>query len=223
MDLIFVRVIGVMFREERIVQQPNIVSESSLRPGDVLLSYGAEMIDYPGCETGYSHAAIHLGSGQILESDSGGVKKSSIKDVLLAYDHIAVMRQDDVWSNRRVESLNSFANRHIGKKFNAKALPRIELLRETNIDGAHQQILDHFAGKGLPVEPDRPAYFCSELVVAAFIDAEIIDQSAAILFKPETLYPIDIAKDKVFGYFIGYIPKNSKYLIPDNDWFQSSI
>lgn len=200
-----------------------MLNQSSLKPGDVLLSYGAEMMDHPGCETGYSHAAIHLGSGKILESDAGGVKKSSIQDILLAYDHIAVMRSDDAWSSQRIVSLHDFANCQIGKTFNAKALPRIELLRETNINGAHQQILDHFAGKGTIVEADRPAYFCSELVVAAFIDAGVIDQSAAILFKPETLFPIDIAQDKVFGFFIGYIPKDSRYSIPKVDWFRSNI
>ncbi|RYG39290.1 MAG: hypothetical protein EON93_00175 [Burkholderiales bacterium] len=203
--------------------QLHALDESSLLPGDVLLSYGTQMMDHPGCESGYSHAAIYLGSGEILESDAGGVKRSSVDDILLAYDHIAVMRADNVWSNKRVASLKHFAERQIGKKFNAHALPRIELLRQTNIDGAHQQILDHFAGKGAPVVTERPVYFCSELVVSAFIDAGIITQSAAILFKPETLVPIDIAQDKVFGFFVGYIPKNSRYTIPDNDWFQSNI
>lgn len=205
------------------MSQPNVLDNSSLQPGDVLLSYGTQMMDHPGCETGYCHAAIYLGSGEILESDSGGVKKSSVEDVLLAYDHIAVMRANDTWSSPRVDALNDFASRQIGKNFNIHGLPRIELLRHASIEAAHQQILDHFAGRGTPVATNRATYFCSELVVSAFIDVGIITQSAAILFKPETLLPIDIAQDKAFGFFVGYIPKNSRYVIPNNDWFRSNI
>jgi uncharacterized protein YycO len=205
------------------MNQPNFINESSLQPGDVLLSYGTQMIDKPGCETGYSHAAIYLGSGEILESDAEGVKKSTVEDILLAYDHIAVMRANDIWSISRIKSLRDFASHHIGKKFNARALPRIGFLKQASIESEHQQIIDHFEGRSTPIVTDRPAYFCSELVVSAFIDAGIIEQSAAILFKPETLLPIDIAQDKVFGFFVGYIKKGRNYAIPDDDWFQSNI
>ncbi|THD07122.1 hypothetical protein B1806_15340 [Metallibacterium scheffleri] len=208
---------------DRLVNELIVIDKFSLQPGDVLLSYAAQMMDEPGCETGYCHAAIYLGSGEILESDAQGVKKSSVEDILLAYDHIAVMRSEDIWSSARIEALRDFASRHIGKKFNIRALPRIELLRQLSVENPHQEIIDYFAGRATPVEADRETYFCSELVTSAFIDAGIISESAALLFKPETLMPIDIAQDKVFGFFFGYIPKRSNYVIPSDDWFRSNI
>lgn len=201
----------------------NIVSESSLHPGDILLCYATQMMDESGCESGYSHAAIHIGSGEILESDSEGVKKSCVEEILLAYDHIAVMRAEDTWSKSRIQSLQDFALRHLGKKFNIRALPRIEMLRQISNESSLGEVKDYFEGRATPVNPDRGAYFCSELVTSAFIDAGVISESAAILFKPETMMPIDIARDKVFGYLVGYIPKNASYVIPSNDLFRSNI
>lgn len=199
------------------------INESSLQPGDILLCYGTQLMDEPGCESGYSHAAIYIGDGKALESDAEGVKTSSIDNILLAYDHIAVMRAEDTWSKSRIQSLQDFALRHLGKKFNIRALPKIQMLKEISIDNSLQEIKDHFSGGAAPVQPNRSTYFCSELVTSAFIDAGIISESAAILFKPETMMPIDIAQDKVFGFFVGYIPKNTSYVIPGGDLFRSSI
>lgn len=187
------------------------------------MCYSRQMIGEPGCETGYSHAAIHLGLGEILESDAAGVKIGSIDDILIVYDHIAILRAPHTWSQSRIDRLKQFGLQQVGKKFNIRALPRIEYLKQHNIETAQQQIEDFFAGLSKPVETDRKSYFCSELVVSAFIDAGIINQSAAILFKPETLLPIDIAKDKAFGFFVGYVLKSQPYAIRDDDWFQLNI
>lgn len=205
------------------VIEPKFINESSLQAGDVLISYARLMMGEPGCETGYSHAAIYLGSGEILESDTSGVKKSTVGDVLRVYDHIAVLRSHNLWSRSRIGRLKDFASRQIGKKFNIYALPRIEFLRQESAENSYREISDYFEGLSDPVETERNSYFCSELVASAFIDADIITESAAILLKPETLLPIDIAQDKIFGFFVGYIAQDSAYSVPDDDWFRTNV
>lgn len=199
------------------------IGQPSLEPGDVLVCYSPQMIEEVGCESGYSHAAIYLGAGEILESGTGGVKIISIEDLLSIYDHVAVLRASDTWSHASIQRLKQFGSLHVGKKFNIRALPKIEFRREESLENAQQHVEDYFSGRAVSVKTDRELYFCSELVVSAFIDSGIISDSAAVLFKPETFFPIDIAKDKVFGFFIGYIKKSDTYEVPSEDWFQSNI
>jgi hypothetical protein len=180
------------------------------------------MLGERGCENGYSHAAIHLGAGEILESETG-VKVTSVADLLLAYDHIAVLRAAGAWSESRVTHLKGFAAQVTGRKFNPYGLPKIEMRRQENIDTAMQQVEEYFAGTAEPVDSDRKVYFCSELVASVFIEVGIISQSAAMLFRPETFFPMDIAKDKAYGCFVGYIAKSDQYVVRADDWFRSNI
>jgi len=200
-----------------------MLSEGDLRPGDVLVGFAMLSKGEQGCETGYSHSAVYLGAGDILESDAQGVQISTIDHMMLAYDHFAVLRASETWSDSRLARLRRFAEQHVGKKFNSIGIHRIDYRKEEEDETSQQQVEAYFAGRGVPVATDRPIYFCSELVVSAFLDVGIIDASAAMLFKPETKYPMDIARDKAFGFFVGYIPKSKAYVIPDDDWFHSYI
>jgi hypothetical protein len=141
----------------------------------------------------------------------------------LAYDHLAVLRAEDAWSQHRLQRLRDFANRHVGKRFNAAGISQIEELKVQNIGTAMQQLEEYFATRRKMVSANRELYFCSELVGAAFIDAGIISDSAALFFRPETLTPGDLIKDKAFGFFVGFVPKFKEYEIPDDDWFTTNV
>lgn len=67
---------------------------------------------------------------------------------------------------------------------------------------AMERVHSYFSCMKPVVQTERGKYFCSELVTAAFIHVGIIDQSAAMLFIPETLSPEDIGIDKGFGFFM---------------------
>ncbi|QOZ83778.1 MULTISPECIES: hypothetical protein [Chromobacterium] len=81
-----------------------------------------------------------------------------------------------------------------------------------------EQVEQVFEGKIPPATPDRDAYFCSEFVVSAFIRIGLIGKEATVAFRPETLSPEDMAKDKVFGFFCGYIIPYAGYKIPEDDY-----
>ena len=202
---------------------PPIMSPTDLEPGDLLVGYSHLYAGEYGGETGYSHAAIHIGAGEVLESDGQGVQINDIDHVHLAYDHLAVLRTEDMWSPARISRLRAFAQTHVGKRFNAKGVSELEAVRVQSIQALHRDLEKYFLTRHRMVNPSRELYFCSELVSAAFIDAGVISESAALCFRPETLTPGDLMKDKAFGFFVGYLPKTSSYQIPDDDWFSTNL
>lgn len=86
-----------------------------------------------------------------------------------------------------------------------------------------ERIEGYFEGTASEVPSERGVYFCSELITAAFIHVGIIAQSAAVVFTPETFSPSDVAKDKAFGFFYGYVRSSPEYVVPEGDFFKSSI
>lgn len=190
--------------------------------GDVLLCNSIDVSDRYACETGYSHAAIYIGDEKVLDANLHGVKIRSLFDLMSGYHHLAVLRSD-MWSPARIRRLKEFAERHSGKPFNREGIEHFRMEKALGLVVTTQDIEDHLVGRSAPVEPNRPLYFCSELVVAAFLDAGIIDHSAAILFKPEHWRPIEVAKDKAFGFFVSYLPQSVRNLVPETDWFLSNI
>mgnify|MGYP001587344522 CR=1 FL=1 len=80
-----------------------------------------------------------------------------------------------------------------------------------------------FTGNYPPEVVDRDSYFCSELIVCAFIAAGIIDDSASIVLSPGILSPSDIGRDKAFGFFRGYVLCSTTRQIPQTDYFRTSL
>lgn len=75
------------------------------------------------------------------------------------------------------------------------------------------------------IKSERGAYFCSELVVAAFIAVGVIAQSAAVVITPEVFSPGDLGKEATFGGFVGYIKSSCEVEISKDDdfYYQSPI
>lgn len=202
----------------------NILNKESIKDGDVLLCYSAELHGKDSSvENGYSHAAICIHDSQIIESSAGGVKITNIEKLCEEYGHIAVLRNDGLWNEGRLEALKEFSSECIGKKFNSIGMGKYEARKKAYVDTSTERVKGYFEGT-VPSSPsDRDVYFCSELITSAFIRAGIIGESASILFAPETQSPEDIGKDKVFGFFAGYIVSYPGYEIPKNDMFEGSL
>jgi len=199
---------------------------SDIQAGDVLLCYShltAEEETAKG--TGYSHVAIAMSGGRVLEA-SEGVQIVPLESLFYDYDHIAVLREasaNELWDEERLSSLEEFAAQSTGKPFNRMGLERFTTRKENYRNDLMERVEGYFDGTAQQVRSDRGVYFCSELITAAFIHVGIIEQSAAIVFTPETFSPSDIAKDKAFGFFRGYIKNTPKYVIPNEDFFKANI
>lgn len=202
----------------------NYFKESDLSPGDVLLCYSESLSGKNNyIKNGYSHVAIVTGDRSVSESDSSGVKKTDIPALLKEYWHIAVLRTPELWSPNRINKLDSFVARKLGSSFNRTGMYRLPQRKDELQAESMGKIHGYFEGTFRPESHDRNVYFCSEFIAASFIEVGIIDESASILFSPETLSPEDIGKDKAFGFFVGYIKPYEEYMIPENDHFRTSI
>ena len=122
-----------------------------------------------------------------------------------------------------MDDLNKFAAENTGKKFNPFGMRKYSDRKVEHQENAMERVQGYFEGTEPDVTTNRPIYFCSELVTAAFIRVGIIDKPAAILFTPETFSPEDIGKDKAFGIFCGYVKSYPEYNIPDTDYFRTSL
>ena len=204
---------------------PRILQTADVRAGDVLLCYSDQMVkEGDPYGSGYAHAAIALDdAGQLLEAAAPGVRLSDVSKLLNEYDHVAIMRADAVWDTPRLAALAKFASTAVGKRFNAVGMMKVPTRKAQLDNELLDRIEGHFAGTQPQVPSIRPVYFCSELVSSAFIEAGIVEQSAAVVLAPETISPDDIGKDKVFGFFVGYLVSHPAYNVPAVDPFKTRI
>lgn len=201
-----------------------ILREEQLEPGDVLLCYSSALEGKADeFSQGYSHAAINTKSNGIVESSSSGVRTTNISSLFNEYEHVAVLRNKELWSERRLQKLDEFTESQIGKKFNYVGMYKVPKRKEKQQDESMQRVKGYFEDSYKPPAYERNTYFCSELVTSAFIHVGIIDESASILLSPDTFSPEDIGRDKAFGFFVGYIVPNRDYKIPEYDNFRTSI
>lgn len=201
-----------------------ILKEEQLEPGDVLLCYSSALEGKADeLSQGYSHAAIYTKNNGIVESSSSGVKTTNTSALFNEYEHLAVLRNEKLWSEDRLQKLDEYTKSQIGKKFNSVGMYKVPKRKEKQKDEVMQRVEGYFEGNYKPPAHERSTYFYSELVTSAFIHVGIIDESASILLSPDTFSPEDIGRDKAFGYFVGYIVPNEGYVIPENDAFRTSI
>ena len=199
-----------------------IMKIGDVQPGDVVLCFSSSMRDARrGRESGYSHAAICIEPGQVLESAGGGVRHNALSDLVEEYEHLAVLRNAQAWDVDRLTMLRKFDSDVLGLPFNSAGLKQYEVKHEDALTTQLQRIQAYFTSKPHNQFSPGAALFCSELVVTAFIEAKIIGASAIAAFLPETFLPQDLANDMLFGFFIGYLIPYAKYSIPPGDFFEN--
>ena len=167
-----------------------VIEESELEPGDVLLCYSADLDgknEY--VKDGDSHVAICVKDCDIVEANSAGVALTNTSNLLDEYGHLAVLRNPELWSPERINKLDKFARSKMGKKFNQSGMLRVPQRKEEQEVEAMSRVEGYFEGTYSPAGSNRNIYFCSELVISAFIEAGIIDESASIVLSPETFSP----------------------------------
>lgn len=200
-----------------------ILKQADVLAGDVLLGYAETTANESQAQPlGYSHAAIALADQRVLEASNSGVSIVTMKKVLDDYDHLAVLRLPGFWDSERVGRLEIFAQIHSGKPFNLPGMGRVQVRKENHGADMMERLPGFFDGTYTPPSPTQSSYFCSQLVVCAFIDAGAISQGASIVLSPRVMSPSDLGEDKAFGFFVGYLPWSDKYEVPLKDHFRSS-
>ena len=201
-----------------------MIEQSSVLPGDILLGYSRDIAgSEEGAITGYCHSAFYVAENEVIESCSSGVRVTNIDNLLEEYNYLAVMREE-LRSDTQIAKISAFLQQQIGRKFNRLGLKKYEVRKKKSLENSSKKVNSYFSADNFtPVKTDREVYFCSELIVAGFIDAGIIGESASMLFEPETLSPEDMARDKLFGFFVGYLLPYPDAQIAEDDIFLVEI
>lgn len=157
----------------------------------------------------------------MADSAKRGIQKGTMEDLFSEYDHIAVFRQPDCWSEGRRNRLIDFVESCIARKakFNFEGIRSFE-----EAHGAHQielmeKISDFFDGNFAAPEAERDAYFCSEFVAACIVAVGILSPSATVVYDPKVISPGDLGNDATYGHFVGYLIRDDGYVVPSDDEF----
>lgn len=210
-----------------------IVDSGSLRTGDIILCYkNPKTLDFVGdkirkvTNSEYTHAAICLNNEIVAESTIPfGIRRERIENLLQRYDHTAVFRQPDAWSDYRKRALNLFIDQVIktGAKYNFSGIHKFEGNKSSHEILIYEKLAKYLSGQFTPDVPLKEKYFCSELVADCFIATGFIDPSAAVVYKSDTYSPGDLGKDPTYGTFYGYLTAKEHYDIPVDDEFYDAI
>lgn len=194
------------------------VCTSALLPGDVVLCYSSLTAGQHDGTGGYDHVGISMGEGQILHADHRGVRLDGADDLLQDHGHLAILRDRVFWDPAREAALRNFSNLHVGAPFNAAGLQQLKAQMAQVAHSALSQLEQYFDGKFVPSYAGG-TFFCSELVVLAWIHVGLITESASIVFPPNATGPLELSRNAVFGRFLGYVAP-SGYRLPLDDRFR---
>ncbi len=204
---------------------PFILKPDDVRAGDIVLCFSRMTAEQAKTITGcsYSHACIALGGVLVAESTTRGVRETLLEDLMEEYDHLAVLRQPDVWTADRVNALRTFIKQVVssGARFNFDGVRNFEFRRHEHEAQVMYKVAQYFDGNTTAPAGARERYFCSELVAAAFVHLGIVHPSAAVAFDPAVSSPAQL-NDGAYGFFAGYIVPREAYNIVDHDDFALS-
>jgi hypothetical protein len=158
-----------------------VIAESQLQPGDIiarctpgLVSQGIEI----GTWSRYSHVALYIGNGQIIDSTARGVQIRSLADLLASSDRVGVLRVPGLTANEAQVVIQG-AESHDGAAYNFAGAGAIGLQKITGVVSQANQGLGAIIGVLSRAEhlPDsvvnNGTYWCSQLVVNALESAGI--------------------------------------------------
>jgi hypothetical protein len=197
---------------------------TDVTPGDLLLFFKLQKNADESrvaelTESQYTHSGIFLGDGQIAHQTSEGVIIEPLRDTLDGFDHAAVFRRHDLWSQRRLEILKLFAARAQSAKtrYNLRGLLKFMENRAAHEANLQSDLINCFDGNLQPEPSVKKQYHCSEFVVACFTATGIIEPSAAIVYRGSVISPGDLGRDATFGFFDGYVTLGGQ--VQSNDDF----
>lgn len=172
---------------------------SVLSPGDVILTsrLGFNIIKIGNfCKNGYhkrvwTHAALYLGDGDIMEAFPGGIVRRKLKDAYLSGEKVGLkMLRRKYLTPDVAQRITTFCAQAKGEPYDTRALiffPLANLLPPS----LSFLLTPGYLGNLLNQEK---SYFCSELISQGFREAD------AYCFErePFQVMPVDFANDLLF-------------------------
>ncbi len=197
--------------------------EDKLQVGDVILTCGrgfalgslpiriANFFKRGYRDRGWTHAAIYIGNGEVVEAFPGGVVHRNFKESYLngKFDLLALRRKKI--AQQAIDKTVKFCVSAESKKYDFRALIYFALYNFIP-QGWHFILDNEFWGKCFNV---NDSYFCSELVATGFMEAD------AYCFEnsPYKVMPIDFYNDIWFDTVVRFDrPEDSSFLNSIKNW-----
>lgn len=184
-----------------------MLSESDLQIADILLSTGSATVSRVirgATGSNYSHAAIYIGNGNIIEAVGDGVQLKSLKRAMTDDSLVSVYRHSNLSSGQGQKAV-AYARLQVGKPYDSAGAAGGGLTSGRGI------VIAVFLGPllaGIGFAADirnrnnpEAAFYCSELVALSFAHAGVSLGSGAASTTPE-----DIKKSRQTNY-IGELKK----------------
>ena len=200
-----------------------IIGFADLRPGDVILFHSLAG-KFPGPKiaksTGspYTHAAIYLGDGEIAEATPPVVRIRALNNSDLADCRLGILRSQAGFSKERVAAVRTFVTDLEAQraKYDYQGVRKFRGKQKHFHNNVLSEIKENYGKTKATEEFLKEAYFYSALVVACFMVAGIIGDSAQVVYPPDLFSPGDLHRDPTFGWLLGFIIPDGA-TIPDND------
>lgn len=207
---------------------PVFLQETDLASADVLFCAVADdnlvhgLISY-GASGEYVHVAVYTGAGRVVEAVQEGVVESSLDEVIDRYPYVAVCRCPGTGSSGipgLADKVVEFCQRHVKTKtpyngIGALKSPALEL-RELRYQRKHYICSDH-----VPRSKPKDAFFCSELVIEAFIYGGYIPEGQ---MHPAGYSPSALSEDAIFNLqgFLG-CPEMAEHILRHDPYLSGGI
>lgn len=159
----------------------DVVSTDSLKPGDIILrctdSLGSQAIELAHWSR-YSHVALYIGNGQIIDAMPSGVHTRSLADLLSDSSRASVLRVPDLTASQAQAVIRAAAAKE-GSAYNFVGLAALEAQKVVAVVAHAGEGLGGVIGvlsraERLPAAlVDNGTFACSQLVRYAFLKAGV--------------------------------------------------
>lgn len=174
---------------------------SDLQLADILLSTGsaaASVVIRAGTVSRYSHAALYIGNGQIIEAIGHGVTRQGIRDAMADDTLVSVYRRIQM-SQGQAQQVVRYARQHVGKDYDYAGAAGAGITSPSGfVFGLFLSPIVVVGGVAADLynraNPEA-SFYCSELVALAFESANVSLGSGAA-----SSTPADLSRSHVLNY-----------------------
>ena len=181
------------------------ITEADMKTADIIVSTGSGAVPAvirAGSVSKYSHAALYIGDGQVIEAIGEGVVKQPLS-AALRDDTLAVVYRRKNLNDAQTKVIVNYASGQVGKKYDYAGVAGAS---KYTVGGMVMNIVSfplgviQNVGEAINTISPESSFFCSELVLMAFKKA-----NAPITFKPPTISsPSDIPGSHQVAY-VGHL------------------
>lgn len=163
------------------------ITSATMRAADIVVSTGtgaSSALIRVGTLSSYSHAALYIGNGMVVEAIERGVVKQALVDALLDDVLAVVYRRKDLTATQATAVVN-YVSKQVGKSYDYAGVVGASGFTPGGTVGRilwlPLGVVQGISAAGNIMRPES-SFFCSELVLRAFEKAAM-----PITFGPATL------------------------------------